>query len=225
MPFDYLPGPELPNLQARTLSSGRKYQTPAGKVYPSVTTITQQHSAKAIAEWRARIGEEEADRITTLAAAKGSALHDIAENYVRGHKDWAEDITPIGLDLFTPIKVALDKHVNNIRYVEAPLYSDYLRTAGRVDLIAEWDGILSVIDFKSARQRKPRDWCHGYFMQESAYAVMHEERTKKPIKQLVTIISPDDTFDVDIYVESRDDWIGEFINLRKQYAKVRGHTN
>lgn len=219
--FKYEWGPELPSLQAHTNTAGRRYQTPEGKVYPSVTTVLQLHEPEKLLEWRQRVGEEEADRITSLAAAKGSAVHELAENYLRGDPKWGTNATAIGLDLFEPIRSALEQHITTIRYIEVPLYSDYLRIAGRTDLIGYWDDVLSIIDFKTANKHKPRQWCKRYFMQEAAYALAHEERTGVPIEQLVTVISPDDNNDVDIYIEHRDDHLKDFIALRKQYEKQK----
>ena len=115
----------------------------------------------------------------------------------------------------------LDANLDNIWFQEAPLYSDYIKVAGRVDLIAEWEGKLSIIDFKTSRKPKKREWIKNYFMQESFYAVAFEERTKKPIKQLVTIVMVDDD-SPQVFVESRDDHIHDFILLRKKYFTEKG---
>ena len=104
------------------------------------------------------------------------------------------------------IRPILDENVNNIHAQEAPLYSTYLGVAGRVDCVAEWQGKLSIIDFKTSRKFKKKQWCHNYFMQESAYAIMWEERTQIPITQLVTLIAVDDR-DPIVYIEHRDNWV------------------
>jgi genome maintenance exonuclease 1 len=104
----------------------------------------------------------------------------------------------------------------------AALYSDYLQVAGTVDCIAEFDGRLSVIDFKTSKRIKTREDIHGYFMQTAAYAVMFEERTKIPVDRLVVLMSVDDNPAL-MFVEKRDDWISSFIELREDYAKLKGH--
>src|SRR6056300_1395081 len=128
---------------------------------------------------------------------------------------------PTNLYAFEQIKQVLDKHVDNVWMQETFLYSDYLETAGQVDCIAEFDGKLSIIDFKTSRKPKKKEWIKGYFMQESFYAVAFEERTGKPITQLVTIITVDGD-DPQIFIEHRDDHIRNFMELRVDFKKLRG---
>jgi genome maintenance exonuclease 1 len=105
--------------------------------------------------------------------------------------------------------------------LECPLYSDYLRVAGTVDCIAEWNGRLSIIDFKTSRKVKKRDWIENYFMQEAAYAVMFEERTGKKVSQLVTVIAVDNE-DPQVFIEHRDEWIWKFIDARSEFERRYG---
>jgi genome maintenance exonuclease 1 len=126
------------------------------------------------------------------------------------------------LDAFKSIRPQLD-NINNIHCLETQLYSDHLQVAGTVDCIAEYKGRLSIIDFKTASREKQRDDIHSYFMQTSAYAVMFEERTGIPIDRLVILIAVDDKPDCSVFVERRDDWIGEFLELREVYSKLKGH--
>jgi hypothetical protein len=122
---------------------------------------------------------------------------------------------------FGSLKPYLNR-INNIHCLETQLYSDYLQVAGTVDCIAEYDGRLSVIDFKTSKRMKSRDDIHGYFMQTAAYAVMFEERTKIPVDTLVILMSVDDE-PAQIFVEKRDEWIKPFMELREDYAKIKGH--
>jgi genome maintenance exonuclease 1 len=195
--------------------SGRSYQTPSGKAYPSVTSVLGLLGKAEIIEWRKRVGEEEANRVSARAARRGTAIHTLCENYLLNKE---VDPGPFDLETFRSISPYLDK-INNIHCLETQLYSDYLQVAGTVDCIAEFEGKLSVIDFKTSKRVKSRDDIHGYFMQTSAYAVMFEERTGIPIGKLVIIMAVDDDKPI-IFQEKRDDWINRFIELREDYSKL-----
>ena len=144
-----LPIYDLPKLERDTKPDGtRLYKTPSGLSYPSVTTITGLHNKKAIMEWRKRVGEEEATRISTSAAKRGTKVHQLCEDYLRGELD-EPDI--FHKEMFDSIRPLLDQ-IDNIHCLEDPLYSDHLQVAGTVDCIAEFQGKLSVIeDRKSTR--------------------------------------------------------------------------
>jgi ATP-dependent exoDNAse (exonuclease V) beta subunit len=209
---------ELPKIKRSTTPEGiRVYSTPSGNAYPSVTTVTGLHSAKQIAEWRARVGNAEANRISTRASTRGTRIHSYCEDYLRGNI-FEADI--FDREMFNSVKPLLDR-IDNIHCLEDPLYSDHLQVAGTVDCIAEFDGKLSIIDFKTSSRVKSRDSIHGYFMQTAAYAVAFEERTKIPVGRLVVLMAVEDESPL-IFQEKRDDWIGEFVNLRKHYKNKFG---
>jgi genome maintenance exonuclease 1 len=208
---------EYPKLERKTSADGsRVYATPSGRAYPSVTTVTGLHSKQGILDWRKKVGEEAANAISTRAANRGTRIHQLCEDFLLG-----EHVEPdiFDQDLFKKIRTHLDR-IDNIHALESPLYSDHLEVAGTVDCIAEYDGKLAVIDFKTSSKLKQRDWIHGYFMQTSAYAVMFEERTGIPIGKLVIIIGVDDE-EPQIFTEKRDDWIDGFKELRLQYKQVK----
>jgi genome maintenance exonuclease 1 len=208
---------EYPKLERKTSADGsRVYATPSGRAYPSVTTVTGLHSKQGILDWRKKVGEEAANAISTRAANRGTRIHQLCEDFLLG-----EHVEPdiFDQDLFKKIRTHLDK-IDNIHALESPLYSDHLEVAGTVDCIAEYDGKLAVIDFKTSSKLKQRDWIHGYFMQTSAYAVMFEERTGIPIGKLVIIIGVDDE-EPQIFTERRDDWIDGFKELRLQYKQIK----
>ena len=190
----------------------RVYKTPSGFSYPSVTTVTGLHTAKGIAQWRARVGNEEANRISGRASARGTRIHNNCEQYLLG-----ESFEPDMFDaeMFNSIRFLLDE-IDNIHALEDPLYSDFLQVAGTVDCIADFQGRLSVIDFKTANKPKDRDDIHNYFMQTAAYAVAFEERTGIPIDRLVIIMAVEND-DPRWFIEKRDTWIGGFRKLRLDY--------
>ena len=209
---------DLPKLERDTAPDGtRVYKTPSGRAYPSVTTVTGLHSAKGIAEWRKRVGNEEANKISGRASARGTRIHSLCESYLRG-----EPTNPdiFDTEMFGSITDWLSE-IDNIHALEDPLYSDYLEVAGTVDCIAEFQGKLSVIDFKTSSKPKDRDDIHNYFMQTAAYAVAFEERTGIPVGRLVIIMAVDND-DPRLFIEKRDNWIGGFRKLRHDYKNLKG---
>lgn len=193
--------------------AGRVYQTPEGKSYPSVTAVTGLHGKQAILEWRKRVGEEEANRISARAANRGTRIHTLCEDYLSNK---TPEVSMFDLEAYNAIRKELD-NIDNIHCLETKLYSDYLQVAGTVDCIAEYKGKMSVIDFKTSKRVKSREDIHNYFMQTAAYAVMFEERTKIPVSKLVILMVVDDMEDPIVFVENRDDWINGFIDLREEY--------
>jgi genome maintenance exonuclease 1 len=161
-------------------------------------------SEQGIKFWRQRVGEVEADKVMDYAMKTGTEMHSIIEDFLNNRADEVEK-NPRALKLFEQMKPELLK-INNIIAQEVPLYSDKLRLAGRVDCIAEFDGKLSIIDFKSSRKKKQKSWIKKYFLQATAYSLMFEELCEKKADQIVILISADDET-VEAYVEDRKDWI------------------
>jgi genome maintenance exonuclease 1 len=214
------------DLETETINGKRFYKTPEGLLYPSVTTITSQHGKDKIIEWRKRVGEEEANRISTKASNRGTKVHKICENYLNNEEDYARTnpahihkTMPDTIAMFKSLQPLLDEHVNNIHALEIPLYSHHLKVAGRVDCIAEYDGKLSIIDFKTSNKLKDESWIKGYFMQCSAYAVMYEERTGIPVSQIVIMIAVESEHP-QVFIKKRNDYIKDFISYREAYDAV-----
>jgi hypothetical protein len=206
---------DFAKLERDTAPDGRRvYKTPEGNLYPSVTSITGLASKFHIDKWRQRVGAEEADRITNRALARGTRVHSLCENYLLGNQ---LEIDMFDTEMWSTMRPMLDR-IDNIHCLETPLYSDFLQAAGTVDCIAEFDGKLSVIDFKTASRAKERDDIHNYFEQTAAYAVMFEERTGIPIGRLVIIMAIDDDAPR-IFIEKRDGWIAGFRKARMDYRQ------
>ena len=216
--FNHVEAPTLTELIAETTDSGRVYNTPDGNRYPSVTTILSELSKASIIAWRKRVGAEEANRISTQAGSRGTKVHQICEDYLNNKPDYLDGQMPANVFTFKQIQPILDQYVDNIQYLEAPLYSDFLKTAGRVDCIAEFDGKLSIIDFKTSRKPKKKEWISNYFMQASCYAVMYEERTEIPVSRTVVIIAVDGS-EPQVFVENRDNFIEGFVDARVSYKE------
>lgn len=209
---------DLQKLPRRHVNGKRLYETPDGDYYPSVTTVTSQMNAKAISEWRARVGETVAKKITAQASSRGTSVHKLCEDYILGDLD-LDNVMPNNKEMFLSIKQHLDEHVTVVRSVEGFLYSNFLRTAGQVDLIAEYDGKLSVIDFKTSKKKKREDWIENYFVQEAAYSFMFEERTNLQVPQLVTIIGVDGEKEPQVFIKNtkeRNQYLLKFLSLREQ---------
>lgn len=209
---------ELTEMDAVTTDEGRKYHTPEGIDLPSITTVLSILSRDSIAKWRKRVGEVEANKISTRAANRGTAVHTICEKYLDNDPDYLDGVMPNNIQTFQTMKPIMNDMIGTIYAQEAPLYSTHLGVAGRVDCVAEFNGKISIIDFKTSRKFKKRDWCHSYFMQECAYAIMWEERTGIPITQLITFIAVDNSSPL-IYVEHRDDWVNPLRDVIKQYEE------
>lgn len=213
---------ELNEMESVTTDSGRKYKTPEGIDLPSITTVLSILSRDSIAAWRKKVGEEEANRISYRASTRGTSVHEIIEKYINNDENYRDGYTPDILESFLIMKPILDGFIGTVYAQEAPLYSTYLGVAGRVDCVAEFDGKLSIIDFKTSRKKKRKDWIKNYFMQEAAYAIMWEERTGMPITQLVTLISVDGEDKPQIFVEHRDSWVN---SLRDTIDRYRSEQN
>lgn len=209
---------DIPKLKRIDSPTGRVYETPSGEKYPSVTSVLSLHSQDGIAKWRAKVGDEEANKISSRASKRGTSIHSLCEQYIKEGKAVPDNIFDV--EMFTALAPELDR-IDNVHGLETQLFSHHLQVAGTVDCIGEYDGKLSIIDFKTSSKPKKKDWIEGYFMQTAAYAVMFEELTGIPINRLVIIIGVDD-HGPQIFHEKRDNWIKTFIELRKQYRETKG---
>ena len=203
----------------------RFYPIPgADKYYPSITSITSFKNAEFFKSWRARIGEEEANRITARTTQRGTAFHSITEDYINGvlNLDSYLENNPLSVRMFQSAKSELNR-INKIHCLETFLYSHYLGLAGRVDCIAEFDGELAVIDFKTSTKLKQESYIEHYFVQETAYAAMFLERSGIEVKKIVTLIATEEGSTQVFQKYNLDD----YLQLLKSYIEdfVRGKTN
>ena len=190
-------------------------------MYPSITTVLSSYNKQAILEWRQRVGEEEANRVSRKASNRGTKLHSTVEQYLLNEMSPLKMHTmmPDMKELFLKLKPFLDENVNNIYGIEQPLYSHRLRLAGRCDCIGEWDGKISIIDWKTASRTKEKESIANYFMQASAYAEMFEEITGKEINQIVVAISVEDDAP-QIFIEDKSKYLPELNNYIGKYWKT-----
>ena len=215
---------ELTEMNAVTTDSGRKYKTPEGVNLPSITTVLSILSRESIAKWRARVGAAEANRISHRASTRGTSVHEIIEKYVNNDPNFKDGYTPDIIASFLDLKPILDERLTKVYAQEAPLYSNHLGVAGRVDCVGIFDGKPSIIDYKTSMKPKRKDWIKNYFMQEAAYAIMWEERTGQPIVQLVTVISVDNA-PPQVFVEHRDNWVRPLRETIEKYNEEQSSTS
>lgn len=206
----------LPSLDREMIDGVRYYKVPGKEglqKFVSITSVISHFSREKFAAWRKRIGDEEADRITRRATNRGTDAHTLIEQHLK-NLDLSPDVLPISKHLFQVAVPAL-KRINNIHALEGSLYSQYLGIAGTVDCIAEFDGELAIIDFKTSKQPKPRDWIDGYFVQCCAYACMLHELTGLSVKKFVIIMTCENG-EVEVYEEYNKT---KYIRLLIQYIK------
>ena len=183
----------VPELSTKNLNRKRFYQTPDGKLYPSITTVLQKRKMAGLMEWRKNVGDDVANYIARTAAHRGTKVHHMCEDFLNNNFD--EEVHKknfLPYVLFGQLKPVLMQKVNNILAQECGLYTDKYRVAGRVDCIAEYNGVPSIIDFKTSTKERNDDWNESYYIQASAYAEMFEERTGIAINQIVILVVTED---------------------------------
>ena len=216
---------DLPSLKKETIDGVRYYDVPGDTKLVSITSITSWINREIFREWRARVGNEQADKVTKAATSRGTDMHTLTEHYLLNEE--LPTVQPLSEFLFKQSKPKLDL-IDNIHAIEKPLYSLKLGVAGTVDCIAEYEGELAVIDFKSSKKPKPRKWIDHYFVQCAAYACMLYEMKEIPVKKFVIIMSCEDgevvvyeERDKAKYIKLLSEYIGEFVNFKLQeYGKA-----
>ena len=215
------------NIESVETPEGRRYRTPDG-IFPSVTTVTGWKKRAFFAKWR-RDNPEESKRVLS----RGTKLHSLIETYLRN------DLTPAVLaesagavtspngvgevELFSSMQEDIDR-IGKIFAIEVPLWSQKVGLAGRTDCIAEFDGVPSVVDFKSSNYPKSEDAIHDYFMQATAYALMWQDRTGRALQNIAILIGVEEggsqvfTADPRDYVEDLVDAIRQYREEQASYA-------
>ena len=179
---------EIPRLERNTVDGVRYYETPNTKMV-SITSIISFYNREIFIKWRKRVGEEAANLKTRLSTSRGTDMHTVTEHYLKN--DTLPKVKPLPEFLFKIAKPDLNR-ISNIHTLEGSLYSEQLGVAGTVDRIAEYDGELAVIDFKTSAKPKPYKWIEGYLVQCAAYACMYYELTGTPVKKFVIIMACED---------------------------------
>ena len=184
---------DLPPVKARNSDGVRLYETPEGNKYPSITTVLSIRNKKGLHEWRKRVGNDVANYVARTAASRGTKVHHMCEDFLNNEFDedkHKKDFLPYCL--FNQLKEQALCNIDDIYAQEAGLYSDKYKVAGRVDCIAGYKGIPSIIDFKTSSKERNDDWNENYYIQGSAYAEMFGERTGIEISQVVILVVTED---------------------------------
>ena len=209
-------GNDLKDLKTENIEGKRYYVTPKGNKYVSITSLLGNLSKQSIIEWRRRVGEAEANKISRQASSRGTRVHNICESYIKNQEGILEGVLPDAIDMFNSIVPLLDR-IDNIHVAEGALYSDDLGVAGRTDLIGEFDEKLSVIDYKTSRKKKTWEMCHAYFMQGAFYAHAYEELTGISINDIVIIMAVESDEPL-LFRETKDRWIGPLRQVITKYS-------
>jgi len=206
---------DLPELERETIDGVRYYKVPTSEEIfklVSITSVISHFNKETFANWRKRVGDEEADKITRKATSRGTDMHLLVEHHLKNEN--LPSVQPLSDMLFKISKPALSR-INNIYALEGSLYSKFFGIAGTVDCIAEYDGELSIIDFKTSKKPKPREWIEGYFVQCCAYACMLHELTGLSVKKFVIIMACENG-EVEVYQEYNKE---KYIKLLTKYVK------
>ena len=215
---------DYPSLSRELIDGVRYYDTPDGQKLVSITSVISHRNRDKFVQWRKRVGEEEANKVTKKATSRGTDMHTLVEHYLNNEE--LPTVQPLSDLLFKQAKPDLQK-INNIHAIEQSLFSKELGIAGTVDCIAEYDGELAVIDFKTSARPKPEEWIEGYYVQCAAYACMLYEMTGIMVKKFVIIMSCEDgeckvyeQYDKGKFLKLLSEYIREFVESRLQsYGK------
>lgn len=205
----------LPSLSRQLIDGVRYYNVKDDEELlklVSITSVISNYKKEFFDAWRKRVGEDVADKKTRRATSRGTDTHTLIEHWLKNED--LPTVQPLSEMLFKIAKPALAR-IDNIHSLEGALYSRYLGIAGTVDCIAEFDGELAIIDFKTSEKPKPRKWIDGYFVQCCAYACMLHELTGLSVKKFVIIMACENG-DVEIY-EERDK--GKYLKILVEYIE------
>jgi len=209
---------EVPRLSRKTIDGVRYYDTPSGKKLVSITSVISHYNREIFVNWRKRVGNEEANKVTKQSTSRGTDTHTLIEHYLKNED--LPTVQPLSDMLFKIAKADLS-NIDNIHGLETPLYSEYLGIAGTVDCIAEYNNELAIIDFKTSKKPKKREWIEGYFVQCAAYACMLYELTGLTVKKFVIIMTCEngecevyEEYDKAKYIKLLTKYIREFVEFQ-----------
>lgn len=203
----------------------RLYVTPEGAKLPSVTSVTGLTTKDGIQQWRRKVGEQEANKISKKASSRGTVVHNLAEKYILkddGFETAYKKAMPDAVDLFHKLRRTLNSNVTAVHALETSIWSDYLKVAGTVDCIGLYKGKLAVIDFKTASKPKEERWIEHYFMQASAYACSWYELTKEPINTIVVMVANDLDSEAQIFEKTTYPYLVKFQEARELFYHQHG---
>ena len=215
---------EIPEVSTKTVNRKRFYLTPEGGIFPSITTVLSVRKREGLSEWRKRVGDDVANYISRTAANRGTKVHQMVEDFLNNQEVEKDNRAFLPFCLFQQLKPHLEANINNIYAQECGLWSDKYQVAGRVDCIAEYNGVPSIIDFKTSRSERSDDWNLDYYIQASAYAEMFEERTGTPIEQIVILVVTEDG-QVQEFIKKKHDYLPLLVETIEQFVSEWENEN
>ncbi len=206
--FNHINTPKFEELDAKIKRGQRWYTTPTGRKYPSVTTVLGNQKKAGLEAWKKALGPKKAQKETKRCSDRGTVVHSMIEHFLENVEmsNIVKDQEYSNVKMFNQMKTRLKK-IDNIRIQEVPLYSDRMKIAGRVDCVAEYNGKLSIIDFKTSNNTKDLKMVHDYFLQCTAYAIMYSELFEEAIEDIVVIIGVEKGLAPMIYRKKIDDYV------------------
>ena len=220
---------ELKKLTTQTINFKRFYETPDGNLYPSITTVLSTRNKKGLFEWRKKVGDEVANYVARTSANRGTAVHHMCEDYLNNvHLDFPDEWQKhekrfLPYVLFKQLRDSVIQKIDNIHAQECGLYSDKYKIACRVDCIAEYDGVLSIIDFKTSTSERKDSYNENYYIQASAYAEMFEERTGHAINQIVILVVTEDGV-VQEFIKDKTEYLPMLVDCIKEWKPLDNQT-
>ena len=216
--FVHLDTPNIPEIKAKTINGVRHYTTPEGLVYPSVTTVLGQKEKPWLENWRQMLGPQKAAKETKRCAERGNNIHELVERYLKNEdENFIREYNFEHVRGFNQLKMRLNK-IDNIRAQELAIWSDQLKVAGRVDCVGEYDGVLSIIDFKTSNNNKTDEMVEDYFLQCTAYAIMWFERTGESIEDITILMSVEKGIVPLIFQDKIDKYVKPLLTRIKNYT-------
>lgn len=207
-------------IEAVIVGGQRIYDTPVGR-FPSITTVLGAVADKSwLSAWTKSLGEKKAEEEKKRCADRGTAVHLLAEKYLNNDPNYSDGFRLDDQKLFNQIKMYLHK-ISNIHAQEIPMYTSLLKIAGRCDCIGEYDGVLSIIDFKTSNGNKDAAVIEDYFLQCTAYSLMYEEMFGIEIEQIVVIVAVEKGMMGQVFKRNRSEYIGKLISKAKAYYAKR----
>ena len=196
----------LPELKTKTFNRKRFYITPEDNYYPSITTVLSIRNKEGLMKWRKRVGDDVANYVSRTAAMRGTKVHHMCEDFLNNEDMERHKKEFLPYALFNQLADKALCNIDNIYAQECGLYSDKYRVAGRVDCIAEYNGVLSIIDFKTSTKSRSDSWNENYYIQGTAYAEMFQERTGINIDQVIILVVTEDG-EVQEFIKDKSDYI------------------
>ena len=221
--FNHVPV-TVPKLETKTIDHKRFYVTPEDNYYPSITTVLSIRKKEGLMEWRKRVGNDVANYVARTASARGTKVHHMCEDYLNNqHIEWPEKWKDHQKDflpwcLFGQLRDKVLGNIDEIYAQECSLYSDKYKVAGRVDCIAKYKDVLSIIDFKTSTKERSDEWNENYYIQGSAYAEMFTELTGIDTNQIVILVVTEDGT-VQEFIKSKNDYLIDLSEAIEEWSR------